>query len=238
MTGVLRNFAALIIATLMAAPAKAAEPAAPADPPPPPRFFVHAGATGIFPQVNGQATGGGLFGVYNIAIRPVYTVTFEIGYYVTPNIALAVFTGVPPIWHFKSTGSFAAPFHGTNLTGSTRTGAALLLLQYHFDQFGRFQPYAGIGGGYSFNFGNFSDGILSNFSFDQNFVFALQAGANFMLTPNWGFFVDAKKAFYSTDAQGLFLTFDRRLRTFVTHPVRTHVTLDPWVASAGITFKY
>jgi outer membrane protein len=111
-----------------------------------------------------------------------------------------------------------------------RYGPAMLLVQYHFTQFGPIQPYAGIGAGYVFSFANISDGILTNFSIDQNFALILQAGADFMLTPNWGVFVDGKKAFYSTDAQGFAVPGNV--------PVRTHVTLDPWLASAGITFKY
>jgi outer membrane protein W len=51
-----------------------------------------------------------------------------------------------------------------------------------------------------------------------------------MLTPNWGVFVEGKKLFFSTDAQGF--AFPGNV------PDRTHVTLDPWVATAGITFKY
>jgi hypothetical protein len=90
----------------------------------------------------------------------------------------------------------------------------------------------GIGGGYIANFGNISDGILTNFSLDQNFAFVLQAGADLMLTPNWGVYVDGKKEFLSTDAQGFVPTAAGPV------PVRAHVTLDPWRAAAGITFKY
>jgi outer membrane protein W len=51
-----------------------------------------------------------------------------------------------------------------------------------------------------------------------------------MLTPNWGVFVDGKKTLYSTDAQGFAFPG--------TVPVRSHITIDPWLASVGITFKY
>src|ERR1700730_3584374 len=117
---------------------------------------------------------------------------------------------------------------GSNLLGSVRYDSVTLLLQYHFTQFGSIQPYAGIGAGHVFSLGNISDGILSNFSTDQNFAMVLQAGTDLMLTPNWGVFVDGKKVFFSTDVQGFARTV----------PVRTHVTLDPWVASTGIPFKY
>jgi outer membrane protein len=198
----------------------------------PPIFYVHAGALGGFPEVNAQPTGGGLFGVANIAIRPSYTLDLEAGYFVTPNIAIAVSTPVPPMEHLKATGFPQASAFGTNLLGSTRAGLAMLLLQYHFTQFGAFQPYAGFGCGYLVNLGNISDGILTNFSADQNFAFIVQGGAELMLTPNWGVYVDGKKIFLSTDAQGFVPTGGVPVR------VRAHIMLDPWRASAGITFKY
>jgi hypothetical protein len=44
--------------------------------------------------------------------------------------------------------------------------------------------------------------------------------------------IDGKKEFLSTDAQGFVPTAAGPV------PVRAHVTLDPWRAAAGITFKY
>ena len=232
MVGASRFCILALIATLMLTPVAAADLGAPAEPPPPPppSFYVHAGALGGFPQTNAQPTGGGQFGIANVVIRPAYTLGLEAGYFVTSNIAIALSTAVPPIEHFKATGFPETGLFGTNLLGSTRAGSAILLLQYHATQFGALQPYAGIGVGYVLNFGNISDGILTNFSVDQNFSLVLQAGADWMLTPNWGVFVDGKKFFLSTDAQGF--AFPGNI------PVRAHITLDPWRASTGITFKY
>ena len=233
MSRALRYWASAMIAVLAVTPVAAADMATPVESPPtaPPGFYVHAGASGIFFQTNAQPTGGGLFSnTTNIAIRPVYTVTLEAGYFVTPNVTIALSTGVPPIEHLKATGFTHEPLYGTNLLGSTRGGAVMFLLQYHLTQFGALQPYAGIGPGYVLNLGNISDGILTNFSFDQNFVLALQAGTDWMLTPNWGVFVDGKKLLFSTDSQGF--AFPGNV------PERTHVTIDPWVVTAGITFKY
>jgi outer membrane protein len=222
-----RLFAAAMSVCLAGGTAAAADPAPPV-PPPPPIFYVHAGAAGTFPVVNAQPTGGGLFTPANIAIPPQYTLVFEAGYYVTPNFAVAVGVGVPPIAHFKAVGLPGEAAYGTDLLGSARYGAALFLLQYHFTQFGAIQPYIGAGGGYVVNLGNISDGMLTNFNWDQNFAFALQGGIDLMLTQNWGVFADGKKLFFSTDAGG----FSEGI------PVRAHVQVDPWVASAGITFKY
>jgi outer membrane protein len=223
-----------IIVSPMGAPVAAADLATSAEPvpPPPPTFFVHAGATGAFFETNARQTGGGLFGTANITVRPVYTLGLELGYFLTPNIAIALSTGVPPVEHYKATGFPGTGFLGSNLQGSTRGGLAIGLLQYHFTQFGALQPYLGAGVGYSLIFANISDGVLTNFSVDQNFALALQAGVNWMLTPNWGVFLDGKKLFYSTDGQGFAIAPAGLI------PVRTHLQLDPWIATAGITFKY
>ncbi len=225
------SFRAFILAlSLSGAAAEAAEPVSSPHSAPgaPPVLYVHAGAVGAFPQVNAQATGGGIFSAANIAIPPQYTLALETGYFLTPNLAIGFGAGVPPIAHIKAAGFPMAAALGTALQGSVRYGPVVMLLQYHFTQFGAFQPYAGVGAGYVLNLGNINDGVLTNFSWDQNFAFVLQAGTDWMFTPSWGVFIDGKKLFYSTDAQG----FSGGI------PVRTHARLDPWAASTGITFKY
>jgi outer membrane protein len=244
MTGAIRICAAAFIAAFAVARADAAElaPTPPAPlPPPAPLFYVHAGALGIWFVPNFQSTGGGFFNnvapggtfvadITNGAIRPNYTLALEAGYYITPNISLVLAAGIPPIAHVKVTGFTAAGPLGTNLLGSVRYGPAALLLRYQFTQFGAIQPYFGAGAVYLLNLGNINDGILTNFSVDQNFGFVVQAGFDWMLTPNWGVFLDGKKVFLSTDASGQLLE--------TTIPIRTHIQIDPWVADVGITFKY
>ena len=66
-------------------------------------------------------------------------------------------------------------------------------------------------------------------------AFVLQAGADYMLTPNWGVFVDGKKVFFETDSGGM---AQNPVTGFFNIPTRAHVRVDPWVAAAGITFKY
>ncbi len=231
-----------LIANLAAAPLAAEELAAPAEPVPPqtPQFFVHAGMAGIFPQTNASPEGGGifpqiplpvfgtLFATTNIAIRPLYTFTVEFGYYLTPNIAIAVLTGVPPLVHLKATGFSLAPLFHSDLSGSLRAGFAQLLIQYHFTEFGPVQPYAGVGVGYLANLGNINDGILTRVSLDQNFSLVLKGGVDLRFTPDWGVFVEAKKNLFSTDAQGF----------LVNAPLRALLRVDPWVATTGVTLKF
>lgn len=231
MAGAARLYAAATILFLTVAPLPAAELSAPAEPlPPAPIFYLHAGALGAFFETNAQPTGGGLFTTENIAIRPVYTVALEAGYYITPNLAIAISTAVPPLVRLKATGFPGEALFGTNLLGSVRGGPLIVFLRYQFNQFGPIQPYVGVGTGYVLNFGNISDGILAHFSVDSAFVFHVRAGAEWMLTPNWGLYIEGRKTFLSTDAQGF--AFPGPV------PMRSHVTLDPWLASTGITFKY
>lgn len=237
----MRFCAAALLAALAVTRVEAADLATPVEPlpPPPPTFYLHVGALGAFFDVNAQSTGGGFFNnlpvpgqhIANAAIRPNYTLGLEAGYFITPNWALAISAGVPPLLHAKATGFTLANTFGTDLLGSVRWGPAMGLLQYHFTQFGAFQPYGGIGAVYLLNFGNVADGLLvNNFSVSQNFGFVLQAGADYMLTPNLGVFVDAKKLWLSTDVSGTVIT--------TSIPIRTHVQLDPWVASTGVTVKF
>lgn len=243
MTGAIKVWAAALIAALTITRADAADLAPvppPPLPPPAPIFFVHVGALGVFPQVDAQTTGGGFFntvltplgtvGISNATIRPNYTLGLEAGYFVTPNIAIALSAGVPPIARVKATGLTAAGVLGTDLLGSVRYGPAMLLLQYHFTNFGALQPYVGIGAAYVLNFGNISDGVLTNFTIDQNFGLVLQGGLDWMLTDHWGVYIDGKKVFYSTDLSGNLLNLGI--------PIRSHVQLDPWAGGVGVTFKY
>ena len=249
MTGAIRIWAAAFIAALAITRADAADltPTPEPLPPAPPIFFVHVGALGAFySPPDAQSTGGGLLKVIpvpgvgtvtlnNVAIPPSYTLGLEAGYFITPNIALAISAGVPPLMHIKATAFSATKLLGTDLVGSVRFGPLMGLIQYHFTQWGNFQPYIGAGASYVVMFANTSDGFLTNFSVDPTWCAVAQAGFDYMLTdfglPNWGVFADAKKLIYlNPNFQGNLLNTNIHIKTLG--------KIDPWIASTGITFKY
>ncbi|MGH6852662.1 MAG: hypothetical protein ACREDJ_05585 [Methylocella sp.] len=118
MAGSIRIWAAVFIAALGANQVCAADVTRVNPqplPPAPPSFYVHAGAIGAFFETNARPTGGGLFPTAKIAIRPVYTLGLEAGYFVTPNIAIALYFGVPPVMHLKATGLPTAAAFGSYL---------------------------------------------------------------------------------------------------------------------------
>ena len=257
MTGGLKLWAASLAAAFTATCAWAAEPI-PAPPPPPeppaPTFYARVGALAIITQMNGSSTGGGFFNtvqpinplslpgplatINGLAIRPMYTLGYELGYHLTPDFSLSFFSGVPPIAHVKATGIAVFPnvagvdhfLVGSDLLGSMRWGPGFLAVNYHFNQFGAIQPYVGAGAAYILHTSHISDGLLRNFYVDQDWCLALKAGVDVMLTPNWGMFAQVVKLFYEPDAGGFLLNTNI--------PIRVHAVTDPWFPMAGITFKY
>src|SRR3546814_20053654 len=71
------------------------------------------------------------------------------------------------------------------------------------------------------------DGAFRDVEIDDDLAPALAIGTDIMLTPRYGFFVEAKKAFLRTQARG---TFDGA-------PVVGDVRLGPWAASVGGVFS-
>jgi ribosomal protein L24 len=111
-------------------------------------------------------------------------------------------------------------------------GIIELNAQYHFTDFGAFQPYVGGGPAY-FHVFDTEDGSLSQFSVKDAFGFNVQIGADWMLSKNLGLFVDIKKVFLSTTSTG---THDFGGGTIL--PVNTDVRLDPTIISVGLTLRY
>lgn len=156
-------------------------------------------------------------------ITNTFVPELDITYFFTPNLAAELILGVTP-HSAKAAGTLA----GLGKLGSVWLLPPTLTLQYHFTGMGAFKPYVGAGVNYTVFFGE-KDYLLSNFKVSNRLGFALQAGVDIMLTPNWGLNLDVKKLFLKPEATGL-------LGGVV--PVKAKLDLDPWLFGVGVTYKF
>jgi outer membrane protein len=159
----------------------------------------------------------------DIGLAPSYTLSTEAGYFLTPNIALAISSGYPPTESAEGAGSIS----GLGTLGKVTGGMTDFNVQYHFTNFGAFQPYVGAGPTYFAVFDT-QDGAMTDFKVRPSWGANLQIGADWMLTKNLGVFADVKKVFISTTSTG----------SLGGVPVNTDVQLNPTLFSVGLTLRY
>ncbi|WP_430421145.1 OmpW/AlkL family protein [Phenylobacterium sp.] len=101
----------------------------------------------------------------------------------------------------------------------------IVSLQYHFAPASQVSPYVGAGVNYMLFYGGDNKNGF-NLKIDDGFGAALQAGVDVALRDSWSINLDAKKVFFETDA------VDRA------RGIKTKVTLNPWVLSAGVGRRF
>ncbi|MBL8555832.1 MAG: outer membrane beta-barrel protein [Phenylobacterium sp.] len=101
----------------------------------------------------------------------------------------------------------------------------VVTLQYHFAPQAQVSPYIGAGVNYMLFYGGDNKNGF-NLKIDDGFGAALQAGVDVATTGRWTVNLDAKKVFFETDAR------DRA------RGIKTKVTLNPWVLSGGVGYRF
>ena len=186
-------------------------------------IFLHLGLAAVpYDESSVTTVGGAIFTGADIRLDTDYTLAAELGYFFTPNFAIALSGGYPPTKTAWGAGT-TAPLGGL---GKVTGGIMELNGQYHFAQFGAFQPYVEAGPAYLHVFDT-QDGSLTSFRVNDAFGFNFQLGADWMISRNIGLYVDIKKVFMSTIATG----YNRSL-------VHTDIRLDPTIISTGLTLRY
>jgi outer membrane protein len=183
-------------------------------------IVLNVRATGVVPQgtdpittLAGAATGLRADASYDV--MPTIGVT----YFFTDNIAAEVIAGT-------TNHTVKAKGPGVDLKiKETWVLPPIVTLQYHFAPQARVSPYVGAGINYMlFYSGEDKNGFALKIK--DGFGTALQAGVDVALQGQWALNLDAKKVFFDTKAT------DR------INGVKTKVTLDPWVLSAGIGYRF
>ncbi|WP_291181338.1 OmpW family outer membrane protein [Erythrobacter sp.] len=156
--------------------------------------------------------------------------TVAIEYFLTNNISVETICCVTP---HDVTG--AGPLAGAELVDDAIILPATILAKYHFDLGDSIKPYVGAGPAYFFIFGE-DVGMgaaalgATDVDLSDELGFALQAGVDFALNDSGlGLSIDAKRYFVGTTA-----TFNAGDVT----ALQTEHDLDPWVVSAGLSYRF
>lgn len=145
--------------------------------------------------------------------------TIGVTYFFTDHVAAEIIAGTT-----QHTVRAKAP--GTDLKlKDTWVLPPVLTVQYHFAPGARVSPYIGAGVNYMLFYGGDNKNGF-NLKIDDGFGTALQAGVDIATKGRWAVNLDAKKVFFETDA------VDRA------KGVKSKVTLNPWVLSAGVGYRF
>ena len=187
-------------------------------------IVLRLGVAGVLFNGNGKFTFGGqpLPGA-NLSVSNNVTAAFEGEYYVRPDLSLALGGGVPPTTNADGKGSLAP----LGRLGSVRYGPAVGLVKYHFNQFGRFQPYVGAGATYMFVFGE-NGAAIPNLHVDESWGAVIEGGAEYMLTPRWGIYASAQHLFLRTHGNG----------SVEGIPITAKAALDPTILQSGVSYRF
>ncbi len=189
------------------------------------RWAVSVNATQVFvdEEASDITLGGGPVPGSNISIDDVSSVTVDVGYFFTPNVAVDLFLGVPPTAEIDGAGSIGA----LGTLAEVDFGPVILSAQYHFNNLGKVHPYLGLGVG-RIVFLKKKDRALTDFDIDDSWAPAVQAGVRYDLNPAWMLNADVRYVPFSTDASG----------SLGGAPVQATLDIKPILANVGLTYRF
>ena len=228
----------LVLSGALAAPTLAADLPVYKKAPPPVEawnpWMIRVRALGVLPDAGGSTVnvlGVPALSSPNSGLRISDSVVpeLDISYFFTRNIAAELILGVTR-HSIDGTGTLA------NLpVGKSWLLPPTLTLQYHFTDFGAFQPYVGAGVNYTVFFSQsaantpFNGLAVTQLNISNQFGAAVQFGFDYMLDRHWGLNVDVKKLWLEPNYTA---TVNNAI------PVSGRANIDPWLVGAGVTYKF
>jgi outer membrane protein len=212
--------AIVVVLTMVGQAVEATEPSAASG------LYVDLGLAGLLFNTDASINAAGSqLPDSNLRASNNVTLGVGIGYFVAPNISLLAVLGVPPTTTLTGQGSLS----GLTL-GKVTYGPSMLIVNYHFLQFGTFQPFLGAGITYTVVFGT-KDNAIVNLRVNSSIGAAIRIGFDVMFSDRWGAFLSVSKVFVSTNASG-------NAATLGGVPVSAHVNFNPLVLFSGITYRF
>jgi outer membrane protein len=185
----------------------------------------------------------------------VATLGVEAGYFVTPNVSIDIAAGLPMWAKDKTKGTPTCPFDLLCTVPATGlplppNGTVLAKIQpsfvpvtvnYHFKQFGAFQPYVGAGVAAVFSFQT-KDAFNTGVKVNPAVGLVLQGGADYMLDEHWGVTFDVKKVFAHVTSHATGDNLATLGGSYPAIPLAVTATqktyFQPWVLSTGVTYHF
>ncbi len=130
---------------------------------------------------------------------------------------------MPPTTKLTGTG----PLEGAGELGRVKYGPAVLLATWSFDGLGAFRPYVGAGINYTIVLDS-QDGAITSLKVKSAFGSVVQAGLDVSLGQRWGLFLDVKKIFLKTTADGM----------VGSAPASASVRIDPLLVHGGVSYRF
>ena len=208
-----------VAAAAFAAPALAQSPAA-WEMPKKGDWIITGRVTDVFSEAdNAITTAAGVDSGLKVDVGDSVMPTLGFTYFLTDHLAVEAILGTTKHEIRAQGGTTDVAVHETWVV------PPIVTLQYRPLTEGRFSPYVGAGVNYMlFYSGEDKNGFKVDL--DDNFGYALQAGADIGIQGPWNLNVDVKKVWVNIDAD----VNDGALKS--------DVDLDPWVVSVGVGRKF
>ena len=179
-------------------------------------WLLRFGAVNVSPD----DSSGGLSGAptVGVAVDDDTQLFVNITYMLQDNIGLELLAATPFTHTISATGA---------VTGNIAEVSHLpptLSLQYHFSPTSSVRPYVGAGINYTTFFDEKATAVITSIKLDDSWGLALQAGLDVDLNKDWFFNADVRYIDIETTATTNLGTVD--------------VTIDPWVYSVGVGFRF
>lgn len=190
-------------------------------------WWLRAGVATIqFDESATVSIGGAQVPGAGLSVKNNTTAGFELGYDLNDRLAIGFTFGVPPETEVRGEGAAA----GFGSVGKAKYGPAVLTLQgvWPVAENWRLQAGAGVA---RLVITQSSDGAIAGLKVKDAWGSAVQASATYKLSSAWGVFLDVKKIWIKTTATGTIPALGGA-------PAEAHLTLNPVVVHAGMTWRF
>lgn len=197
------------------------------------RWQVKGFLTGVLPDgeiTSVQTDAIGLPAGSQVSATDAFIPTVAVEYFFSPSVSVETICCITP-HDVEGEGALS----GAALVDEAIILPATVTAKYHFQLANGFKPYVGAGVTHFFIF---DEGVgadaaalgATDVDLSDEFGFVLQGGVDIPLNDRgWGVSIDAKRYFVDTTA-----TFSAGAAT----ALQTEHALDPWVVSAGVSYRF